>query len=58
MPKKDDSSGGKAPTMEYGTGLSDYANFVKYLGKFGTYAAREAEEEICKGEEKEEEEAS
>ena len=47
MPKKDDSGGGKAPTMEYGTGLSDYANFVKYLGKFGTYDAREAEEEIC-----------
>ena len=41
MPKKDDSGGGKAPTMEYGTGLSDYANFIKYLGKFGTYAARE-----------------
>ena len=41
MPKKDDSGGGKATTMEYDTGISDYANFIKYLGKFGTCAARE-----------------
>ena len=41
MPKKDDAGGGKAPTMEYGTGLSDHANFVKYLGQLGTFLIME-----------------
>ena len=41
MPKKDDTSGGKAPVMEHGSGLSDDANFLKYKKKLGTYLIKE-----------------
>ena len=41
MPKKDDTSGGKAPVMAHGSGLSDAANFLKYMKKLGTYLIRE-----------------
>ena len=41
MPKKNETSGGKAPVMQYGTGLSDAANFLKFMKKLGTYLIKE-----------------
>ena len=41
MPKKDDTSGGKAPVMEHGSVLSDDANFLKYKKRLGTYLIKE-----------------
>ena len=41
MPKKNETSGGKAPVMQHGPGLSDAANFLKFMKKLGTYLIKE-----------------